>query len=198
MHSPDIDMNTEQPQFLPDLMLCHWSGNIYLKIAFIYPHSKYPRNVCSNAVHTGFGATSPAPGHPFVTLATGNPYGPYFPQPGRATCAMPPPICEKSTYRSLDGSCNHLEQPQLGMANSRYARLLPPRYGDGISSPTVSVTGEELPSARLVSLVVFGEMDVPDPEFTLINMQWGQIITHDMSMQAGGTQSSKFPTMAGY
>jgi len=53
------------------------------------------------------------------------------------------------------------------------------------------VTGDELPSARLVSLVAFGEQDVPDPEFTLHNMQWGQIMTHDMSMQAGGTQSSK-------
>lgn len=53
------------------------------------------------------------------------------------------------------------------------------------------MTGDELPSARLVSLVAFGEQDVPDPEFTLHNMQWGQIMTHDMSMQAGGTQSSK-------
>lgn len=66
-----------------------------------------------------------------------------------------------------------------------------PKYSDGIQQPTRSVTGEPLPNARLVSLVVFGELDVPDPDFTLVNMQWGQIITHDMSMQAGGTQSSK-------
>ena len=73
----------------------------------------------------------------------------------------------------------------------RYGRLLSPKYADGVSAPPVSVTGEELPNARLVSLVVFGELDVPDPDYTLINMQWGQIMTHDMSMQAGGTQSSK-------
>jgi len=73
----------------------------------------------------------------------------------------------------------------------RYGRLVTPKYADGISAPTRSVTGDELPSARLVSLVAFGEQDVPDPEFTLHNMQWGQIMTHDMSMQAGGTQSSK-------
>lgn len=77
----------------------------------------------------------------------------------------------------------------------RYGRLLSPKYADGISAPTRSVTGDELPSARLVSLVAFGEQDVPDPQFTLHNMQWGQIITHDMSMQAGGTQSSKIPTI---
>lgn len=140
---------------------------------------------------TGFAPTSPAPVNPFVTLSTRGPYGPQFPQPGRAQCAVPPPVCEKSTYRTLDGSCNHLERPQLGMANTRYGRLLSPRYADGVSAPTASVTGQDLPSARLVSLVIFGEMDVPDPEYTLINMQWGQIMTHDMSMQAGGTQSSK-------
>lgn len=43
-----------------------------------------------------------------------------------------------------------------------------------------------------MSLVAFGEADIPDPQFTLGNMQWGQVVTHDMSMQAGGTQSSKF------
>lgn len=72
----------------------------------------------------------------------------------------------------------------------RYSRLLSPRYGDGYASPTVSVTGNELTSARIVSLVAFGEADVPDPQFTLANMQYGQIITHDMSMLAGSTQSS--------
>ncbi|XP_061391455.1 peroxidase [Musca vetustissima] len=159
-----------------------------------FPASAFALPLVSNAVPTGFAPTSPAPVNPFVTLSTHGPYGPQFPQPGRAQCAAPPPVCEKSTYRTLDGSCNHLERPQLGMANTRYGRLLSPRYGDGISSPTASVTGQELPSARLVSLVIFGEMDVPDPEFTLINMQWGQIMTHDMSMQAGGTQSKKHPT----
>lgn len=73
----------------------------------------------------------------------------------------------------------------------RYSRLLSPRYGDGYSSPTISITGLDLPSSRLVSLVAFGEADVPDPQFTLVNMQWGQIMTHDMSMLAGSTQSSE-------
>lgn len=39
-----------------------------------------------------------------------------------------------------------------------------------------------------------GENDVPDPQFTIANMQWGQIMTHDMSMQAGSTQSRKHTT----
>ena len=148
--------------------------------------------VCRNEVPHAYAPTSPVPINPFTSLSGGNHlYGPRFPQPGQATCAQPPSICDKSAYRTLDGSCNHLEQPQLGMANQRYARLLSPKYADGVSAPTRSITGQELPNARLISVVVFGELDVPDPDFTLVNMQWGQIITHDMSMQAGGTQSSK-------
>lgn len=54
----------------------------------------------------------------------------------------------------------------------RYNRLLSAKYADGISAPTASVTGQELPNSRVVSLVVFGEQDVPDPQFTLANMQW--------------------------
>uniref|UniRef100_A0A1A9W584 Peroxidase n=1 Tax=Glossina brevipalpis TaxID=37001 RepID=A0A1A9W584_9MUSC len=147
-------------------------------------------SLIENAIPTVLVNTSPAPSNPFIQPI----YGPGYPQAGQASCAVPPPICPKSQYRSMDGSCNHLEQPQLGMANTRYGRLLTPKYGDGVSSPTRSITGDELPNARLVSLVVFGEMDVPDPQFTLVNMQWGQVITHDMSMQAGGTQSTRHPT----
>jgi peroxidase len=105
-------------------------------------------------------------------------------------CPPATPLCVRSRYRTLDGTCNNLQNPIWGSANNRYGRLLTPRYGDGISSPTTSITGQPLPNSRLVSLVVFGEADVPDPQFTLANMQWGQIMTHDMSMQAGGTQSS--------
>ncbi|XP_055378911.1 peroxidase-like [Condylostylus longicornis] len=150
----------------------------------------------------------------FYSISTQyNPFGPYAnsisspfasptnaqpltaPQPsGGIQCAAPPFTCPKSPYRTFDGSCNNLQNPVLGAAMTRYSRLLSAKYGDGQSTPTRSVTGEDLPNARLVSLVVFGEEDVPDPEFTLHNMQWGQIITHDMSMQAGGTQSKKHST----
>lgn len=72
-----------------------------------------------------------------------------------------------------------------------YGRLLPARYGDEISSPAKSVTGSELPSARLLVLKVLGDEDVIDPKLTLANMQWGQIITHDMSFQIEGEDDEK-------
>lgn len=128
-------------------------------------------------------------------------YGSYYSTPLHAIktvqpvpsqmCPAFPNQCAKSRYRTLDGTCNNLKNTLWGAANNRYGRLLTPRYGDGISSPTISINGQQLPSARLISLIVFGENDVPDREFTISNMQWGQIMTHDMSLGAGATQSRK-------
>lgn len=61
----------------------------------------------------------------------------------------------------------------------------------GIHLPPVSVTGNKLPGARLVSIVLFPDKPIPDPVWTLSSMQWGQIITHDMSMAMGTTQTSQ-------
>lgn len=169
---------------------------MHLQILFaLLIHAVYSINVPA-ATYTTYHGTS---GHnPFAKPTYfGNYYGH---QPYRAQSPVPSlmcpaatPICQKSRYRTLDGTCNNMQNPLWGSANMRYSRLLTPRYGDGISAPTMSVTGQPLPNSRLVSLVVFGEADIPDPQFTIANMQWGQVMTHDMSMQAGGTQSSKFP-----
>ncbi|GAB0096538.1 Peroxidase [Sergentomyia squamirostris] len=110
------------------------------------------------------------------------------------TCGVAPTSCSRSRYRTFSGVCNNLHNPGWGMAAGSYSRLLSPKYGDGIHSPTLSVTGQELPNARLISLNVFGERDIPDPKFTLLNMQWGQIMTHDMSLQFGGSQAFKHAT----
>ncbi|KAK9306660.1 hypothetical protein QLX08_002738 [Tetragonisca angustula] len=102
--------------------------------------------------------------------------------------------CEESRYRTFDGSCNNLYNPTWGMANTTYGRLLPPRYGNGLNSPPNSVTGSELPLSRLVSYTLFPDNDVDDPIWTLVAMQYGQIITHDMSLAAGNSQSSSHAT----
>lgn len=39
--------------------------------------------------------------------------------------------CQPSRYRSYDGSCNNLQNPTWGLANTRYGRLIRARYGDG-------------------------------------------------------------------
>lgn len=46
-------------------------------------------------------------------------------------CGTTPNGCIKSRYRTYDGSCNNLDHPTWGTPQTRYARLLPPNYGDG-------------------------------------------------------------------
>ncbi|KAK2585041.1 hypothetical protein KPH14_008561 [Odynerus spinipes] len=102
--------------------------------------------------------------------------------------------CRTNRYRTFDGSCNNLNNPMWGAANTRYGRLLLPKYGDGIQAPTRSVTGSELPLSRLVSFTLFPSVTVKDNRLTLAAMQWGQFITHDMAMIDGSTQSKKHVT----
>ncbi|XP_043490799.1 peroxidase-like [Polistes fuscatus] len=97
--------------------------------------------------------------------------------------------CPKNRYRSIDGTCNNIYNPTWGSANTRYGRLLPPNYADGIQEPTKSITGEELPLSRIVSYTLFPSIPIKDNKYTLAAMQWGQIITHDMALIEGTTQS---------
>lgn len=53
----------------------------------------------------------------------------------------------------------------------------------------MSKTGQPLPSARLISLNIYPDVPINDPHFTINIMSYGQIITHDMSMIAGSTQT---------
>lgn len=114
--------------------------------------------------------------------------------PAAQGCGRAPASCPKNRYRSYDGSCNNLESPILGTPQTPYNRLLPAKYGDGLSTPTESVSGKALPSSRVVSLVLYPDVPLEDPKWTLAAMQYGQIITHDMSMIAGSTQTKPHAT----
>uniref|UniRef100_A0A2M4A9X7 Putative peroxidase n=1 Tax=Anopheles triannulatus TaxID=58253 RepID=A0A2M4A9X7_9DIPT len=94
-----------------------------------------------------------------------------------------------SPYRTYDGRCNNLQNPTWGAANTPYGRLLPADYGDGVSTPRRSRTGTELPSARTLSLTLFNEQLILDPRTTLVNMQFGQVVAHDMGLRAGGSDT---------
>jgi len=52
----------------------------------------------------------------------------------------------------------------------------------GIYAPRVSSNGSNLASARLISIVAFNGTSVPQPNFTLAIMQFGQFINHDMEL----------------
>lgn len=103
----------------------------------------------------------------------------------KMSCAVPPLTCGNDTstlyYRTYDGSCNNLAYPGYGMANTRYGRLLKPKYGDGRYMPTRSATGAALPNPRILSLSLYGDDTFLDESRTLLTMQWGQIVGHDIS-----------------
>ncbi|GFO22804.1 peroxidasin-like [Plakobranchus ocellatus] len=91
-----------------------------------------------------------------------------------ATCPLP----FGPYFRSIDGTCAHPKN--LGAATKPMARLLPPVYEDGIQLPRMfSVSGRPLPSPRVVSRMVHPDVDRAS-QFTIMLMQWGQIMDHDM------------------
>lgn len=48
-----------------------------------------------------------------------------------SVCNEPPVSCTATRYRSINGSCNNLNNPGWGTANSTYGRIIPSKYGDG-------------------------------------------------------------------
>ncbi|XP_049961570.1 uncharacterized protein LOC126481680 isoform X1 [Schistocerca serialis cubense] len=93
--------------------------------------------------------------------------------------------CVATPFRSLDGTCNNLQHPQSwGVAYRPFRRILPPDYGDGVSSPRRASDGSELPSAREVSLSVHRPLYKDDPRFTVMFAVWGQFMDHDITATA--------------
>ena len=96
-----------------------------------------------------------------------------------------------ATYRALDGTCNNLREGNYGRAMTPYQRILLPEYGDGtIHLPRRSRSGNvELPSARQLSQRMMGDSDVADDIQTVLVMQMGQFVDHDLTSTP--TSSSK-------
>lgn len=89
---------------------------------------------------------------------------------------------QNSRYRTIDGSCNNLENPKLGSAMTAYTRLLFPNYMDGIQEPRHARYGDNaLPNPRLVSSRLSTPSDQSDVSRTLVVMQWSDFITHDLA-----------------
>ncbi|KAK9874567.1 hypothetical protein WA026_005400 [Henosepilachna vigintioctopunctata] len=57
-----------------------------------------------------------------------------------------------------------------------------------MSAPPVSQSGEPLPLARQVSSTIYPDLKLLDFKYTLAAMQYGQFITHDISLAAGSSQ----------
>ncbi len=59
----------------------------------------------------------------------------------------------------------------------------------GVSAIRVANSGRALPSARLISTTVVVNDTIPDPRVTLMAMQWGQFLDHDLTLTPTFTKS---------
>ncbi|XP_013391277.1 uncharacterized protein LOC106159524 [Lingula anatina] len=123
---------------------------------------------------------SPIPENPYFL----NPDDPY-PTPEPGTCPWPRYTCPaQMEYRTFDGSCNNLQNPIIGRSFTPLKRLLYPDYGNGVGSPRLSRSRLKLPSPRKVSMALHPDQDVPNQIHTLMVMQFGQTLDHDLSLTA--------------
>ena len=101
-----------------------------------------------------------------------------------------PPNCSAvpsvNQYRTMDGTCNNLQQPMWGAATIAFRRVLPPYYEDGISimvgSSQVDAFLPPYPSARYVSSAIILDRSEDETNVTHMLMQWGQFLDHDLSL----------------
>ncbi|XP_075025158.1 eosinophil peroxidase-like isoform X2 [Calonectris borealis] len=97
--------------------------------------------------------------------------------------------CDASRhYRTITGECNNRRNPSLGASNRALVRWLPAEYEDGVSVPHGWTEGKRVfgfpfPLVRKVSneIVRFppGQLRM-DQQRSLMFMQWGQFIDHDL------------------
>uniref|UniRef100_A0A2K6FZP3 Lactoperoxidase n=1 Tax=Propithecus coquereli TaxID=379532 RepID=A0A2K6FZP3_PROCO len=111
--------------------------------------------------------------------------------------------CDMSSpYRTISGDCNN-RRPAQGAASRAPARWLPAEYEDGLSLPFGWTPGKmgngfPLPLVREVSNEIAGylnEKDVLDQNRSLLFMQWGQTVDHDLDFapdtELGSSEYSK-------
>lgn len=91
--------------------------------------------------------------------------------------------CDHSyPFRTYSGWCNNLIKPSAGTSFHIFKRFLPSVYEDGISVPRKTAkSGRALPSGRAISVAVHGDRSNLHTRYTLITMQWGQILDHDLT-----------------
>ncbi|KAG4071048.1 hypothetical protein HA402_001485 [Bradysia odoriphaga] len=89
-------------------------------------------------------------------------------------------------YRSIDGRHNNAKNPNWGASGTPFSRYGPKNYQDGIYSIRKSVTGSDLPNARLlVEEVLNKAVRSPTPElaYNVLGLLIILFATHDLHYQ---------------
>ena len=88
-------------------------------------------------------------------------------------------------YRTIDGTCNNLDNPLWGSVGDKFLRLEPADYGDCVSTIRRAKSGNKLPNARNISINIIGSNDCPHPNnnvLTHLAMNYGQFMDHDITL----------------
>ncbi|XP_064094186.1 peroxidasin homolog pxn-2-like isoform X2 [Macrobrachium nipponense] len=94
---------------------------------------------------------------------------------------LEPPCNAAHPYRTLDGTCNNLDNNLWGAGFTKFRRILPPDYADGVSSLRRAKNGGPLPSARLVSTKVNNKPNEESAVHSFILVTFGQFLDHDLT-----------------
>lgn len=92
-------------------------------------------------------------------------------------------VCYHRRYRTLDGTCNNIRHPLWGAAITPFGRLLDADYDNDLSLPRGWT--RVLPSPRQITqsaLSSHGRQIREDSHFTLMLMQIGQFLDHDLDI----------------
>ncbi|KAF9408143.1 hypothetical protein HW555_012077 [Spodoptera exigua] len=102
-----------------------------------------------------------------------------------ATYCQQVKVCCSSNnkYRTIDGTCNNKEHPEWGRRGAPFTRIATPRYADGIYAMPVAKSGHQLPNPRVLSTRLFQDQPIGSRVLNNMNMQWGQLVTHDLVFQ---------------
>uniref|UniRef100_A0A0K0E5C7 peroxidase n=1 Tax=Strongyloides stercoralis TaxID=6248 RepID=A0A0K0E5C7_STRER len=104
-------------------------------------------------------------------------------------CKVPENNCGGEKYQSADGKCNNVYHPSWGTTNSRFQRLIPGRYYDGIQIPRKSINNiNELPNPYLIGNLLFTQKYKKQQKITNLLTHWANFIYHDLAK----IKSSKF------
>ncbi|CAH0547883.1 unnamed protein product [Brassicogethes aeneus] len=107
-------------------------------------------------------------------------------------------MCFHSKYRSIDGTCNNLQNPTWGASLTGFRRILKPIYEDGFTTPigwdkSRKYFGYPKPSSRLVSTSLIATKKITaDNEITHMVMQWGQFLDHDLDHSLPSVSSESY------
>ena len=90
-----------------------------------------------------------------------------------------------SKYRTFNGTCNNIERPWTGQANSTYKHYIwPAMYADNKSAPrNASLVNKNslLPDPRSISRQMCNENNATNNRWTYLLTIFGQFVTHDIT-----------------